>query len=197
MEEDAIRARSIRRAHEGMGGAESGAPAAPGFLDNVHAETAFNFTKFPVDPRVFELVNKTNQFNLNGRRYTESSWQNYLQDPSAILLVASYTDKFGPLGKIAVLAGKQDGKMLVVDTWVMSCRAFSRRIEYLILEELFAKYGVNEIDFDFVETERNSPLREFFADLLGNEPSGRCAVSRQILESRSKLTREPQEITNG
>jgi FkbH-like protein len=197
MEEDAIRAQSIRRAHEAASGAESTGSQPPGFLDDLDAQTTFHLDKVPVDPRAFELVNKTNQFNLNGKRYTESSWQNYLQDPSSVLLVASYTDKFGPLGKIAVLAGKQDGKKLVVDTWVMSCRAFSRRIESLTLEELFAKCAVDEIEFDFVKTERNSPLREFLAELLGAEPSGRCVVSRRTLASRSRLTREPQEIANG
>jgi FkbH-like protein len=158
---------------------------------------SFDFSKTPLDPRALDLVNKTNQFNLNAKRYAEASWQNYFRNPASFLLVASYTDKFGPLGKIAVVAGRQNGRKLSIDTWVMSCRAFSRRIEYMCLEELFAKFGIDEIELDYVRTDRNSPLREFLGEVLGEAPSPGCAISRQLLETRSKIVREPQEMTNG
>ena len=50
-------------------------------------------------------MNKTNQFNLNGRRFQEAEWQNWLNAPDTVLVTASYRDKYGPLGKIAVIAG--------------------------------------------------------------------------------------------
>jgi FkbH-like protein len=150
-----------------------------------------------LDPRALELVNKTNQFNLNGKRYTEAAWQNYLRDPASFLLIASYTDKFGPLGKIAVLAGRQDGHALDIDAWVMSCRAFSRRIEFTCLEELFAKFGANEIKLDYVKTGRNGPLREFLERVLGEIPGPDCAISRQLFETRSKQFQATQEVING
>ena len=80
------------------------------FLEHVEAEMSFNFDKSPLDPRALELVNKTNQFNLNGKRYTETSWHKYLLGPASFLLVVSYKDKYGPLGKIAVIAGRQKRK---------------------------------------------------------------------------------------
>ena len=66
------------------------------------------------DRRAFELINKTNQFNLNGRRFSESEWLSFIQDPAAFLLTASYEDKYGPLGKIAVSWGESDGHKLYV-----------------------------------------------------------------------------------
>jgi FkbH-like protein len=120
LEEDAIRAQSIRQSHWVARDYETSKQTPANFLDNVQAEMNFNFTKAPVDPRALELVNKTNQFNLNGKRYTEAAWQNYLRDPESYLLVASYTDKYGPLGKIAVVAGRRDGRKLIIATWVMS-----------------------------------------------------------------------------
>jgi FkbH-like protein len=197
LEEDSIRAQSIRRSHAYSNEYEAARVMPTSFLKDVEAEVSFNFNKTPLDPRALDLVNKTNQFNLNAKRYTETSWQDYFRNPASFLLVASYTDKYGPLGKIAVVAGRHDGRKLSIDTWVMSCRAFSRRIECMCLEELFAKFGIDEIKFDYVRTDRNGPLREFLGEVLGEAPSSGCAISRQLLETRSKIVRETQEMTNG
>lgn len=197
LEEDTIRAQSIRRSQASADAYAAANSASADFLQQVEAEISLNFSKSPLDPRALELVNKTNQFNLNGKRFTEAAWQNYLRDPDSFLAIASYTDKFGPLGKIAVIAGRQNGKELRIDAWVMSCRAFSRRIEYTCLQELFARFVVDAIVLDFAKTERNGPLREFLDDLLGAAPDPGCKISRQLFESRSKLIHEPQETTNG
>jgi len=197
LEEDSIRAQSIRQSHVGANDYERTSGGRAHFLEHVEAQLNLNFTKMLLDPRALELVNKTNQFNLNGKRYTEVSWRNYFRNPESFLLVTSYTDKYGPLGKIAVIAGRQNGKKLNVDTWVMSCRAFSRRIEYMCLEQLFKKFDIDEIELDYMKTDRNSPLREFLSDVLGGDPWPGCTISRQLLESRSNALREPQEMTNG
>jgi predicted enzyme involved in methoxymalonyl-ACP biosynthesis len=80
--------------------------------------------------------------------------------------MASYSDRFGPLGKIAVLAGRVtgDGEM-DLDAWVLSCRAFSRRIEYAMLNALFERSGVRRLSLRFETTERNGPLREVLGKL--------------------------------
>jgi FkbH-like protein len=197
LEEDSIRAQSIRRSHVDADPNESRNATSTNFLEHVEAKTSFNFNKTPLDPRALELVNKTNQFNLNGKRYTESAWQNYFRNPDSFLLVASYTDKYGPLGKIAVVAGRLDGRELNIDTWVMSCRAFSRRIEYMCLEELFAKFRSDQIVLEYKRTERNGPLREFLGEILGEAPAPACTLSRQLFEARSKVLRDSQEMTNG
>ena len=90
---------------------------------------------------MLELVNKTNQFNLNGARYTQPDWQKLLSAPGAVLVAVSYEDKFGPLGTIAAIAGQADGKRLTIDSWVMSCRAFARRIEHQTLRTIFTTTG--------------------------------------------------------
>ena len=89
--------------------------------------------------RAFELINKTNQFNLNGRRWKEPEWRRFLGEPGAFLVTASYEDKFGPLGEIAAMLGTAGAGKLSVDAWVMSCRAFSRRIEHQCLKYLFER----------------------------------------------------------
>jgi FkbH-like protein len=195
-EEDSIRAETIRSAHAGLAVHEAGKSAPTSFLEHIEADMRFNFCKSPLDPRALELVNKTNQFNLNGKRFTESSWYNYFLDPTSFLMLVSYKDKFGPLGKIAVIVGRQNRK-LNIDMWVMSCRAFSRRIEHRCLEELFAKYDVDEIELDYLQTDRNSPLTQFLTEILGVAPSPTCTISRQALANRSEPFRRLQETTNG
>jgi FkbH-like protein len=178
LEEDAIRVESVRRSHASQN--KGAAPRVTGehLLEQAEAEITLNANKQSADPRVLELINKTNQFNLNGRRFTEVSWRNYLEDPNAFLLIASYRDKYGPLGKIAVIAGRHEQQKLFIETWVMSCRAFSRRIEHRCLEELFQKYGVNEIAFDFVETPRNRPIQSFLEEICSAPKSSGPSVSR-------------------
>ncbi len=197
LEEDYIRLESIRRSHVESEVHDAATATPPGFLANVAAEISFNLCKTPLNPRALELVNKTNQFNLNGKRYTEASWRNYLLNPASVLLLVSYRDKFGPLGKIAVLAGSQIGKRLIVNAWVMSCRAFSRHIEHKCLVELFAKLDITELEFDYSQTDRNGPLRDFFSDTLGVAPSPGCTISREALETRLAIISGTQEVTNG
>jgi FkbH-like protein len=176
-DEDQIRLQSLRQAHDFVVAA-----GYDTFLKAAEADLMIDFAPDPADPRPLELVNKTNQFNLNGRRFTEMEWRTRLKDPAAFLAVVAYKDKFGPLGKIAVLGGLQTPKALRVDTWVMSCRAFSRRIEYRCLECLFNHFGVQEAIFDYRTTPRNTPIREFFAGFLGTEPTDVLSLTRTSFE---------------
>jgi FkbH-like protein len=129
------------------------------------------------DQRTFELINKTNQFNLNGRRLDEAGWQARIADTRRFLLTASYRDKFGPLGKIAVISGTRTPEP-VVDLWVMSCRAFSRRIEYQMLRSLFERLGAETLRLDLAHTDRNGPLREFIAAISGQEQDGPVQIQK-------------------
>jgi FkbH-like protein len=166
--EDALRLESIRQGAAFQQGAAAGA-SPESFLEQAQARITIEFSAAG-DPRVLELVNKTNQFNLNGVRYTESDWQRKLAAPGAFLAVISYEDKFGPLGKIAVIQGRAESGKLHVSTWVMSCRAFSRRIEFQTMKTLFERHDAREMVFDFASTAKNGPTQEFFAGVLGSNP---------------------------
>jgi FkbH-like protein len=181
--EDTLRLDSIRQGAEFRRMAADGA-VSDSFLEQAEAVLTIDFAPSPEDARVLDLVNKTNQFNLNGIRRTDADWQAGNRMPNATVAVVSYADKFGPLGKIAVMQGCRDGAVLHVNTWVMSCRAFSRRVEYQCLRVLFDRFGLTGIRFDFAETPRNGPLQEFFASLLGGKPTGHITLSRAEFESR-------------
>lgn len=61
----------------------------------------------------------------------------------------------------------------------MSCRAFGRRIKDRCFEELFARLGVFEIEFDYMNTHRNEPFCKFLEEMLGVPPMPRCRLSRE------------------
>ena len=182
-EEDALRLESIRRGAEFQEASEGLSPDA--FLEQMKASIKFDFSGAGSDPRVLELVNKTNQFNLNGRRYTDADWAQGLTDPNTFVASIAYEDKFGSLGKIAVMRGRRLGKSIHMASWVMSCRAFARRIEFQCLRVLFDKYGAESIGFDFEATSKNSPLQEFFSGILEQKSNGApVSLSKQDFDSR-------------
>ncbi|MFO0893146.1 MAG: HAD-IIIC family phosphatase, partial [Isosphaeraceae bacterium] len=97
-EDDGIRLESLRRAQEFRSGVEAagGATTPDDFLAQVEAELTLEFPTEPRAGRALELVNKTNQFNLNGRRYAEGDWLAYLRRPGVFLVLVGYKDKYGP-----------------------------------------------------------------------------------------------------
>ena len=100
-------------------------------------------------------------------------------------MVSSYADKYGPLGKVCVIAGRDTGPALQVDGWAMSCRAFSRQIEHACLQQLFQRFEASEIRFDYRPTTRNGPLQEFLSFLiLGSPLESGPALSRGRFDER-------------
>lgn len=175
-EEDALRLRSIRDA--GTWQDLQPAESTDEFLKSAKSSIVFETMLTNGNSRAFELVNKTNQFNLNGKRFSESEWQKLLNDPAAFVISVSYKDRFGPLGRIAVIMGTSLGSKVTVNGWVMSCRAFSRRIEHQCLKYLFDALSADEIMFDYEVTPRNGPFQQFLADLLGKPAESRVILSR-------------------
>jgi len=93
------------------------------------------------------------------------------------------TPSTASLGKIAVLQGRVLESRLYIDTWVMSCRAFSRRIEFAVLAELLRRYSPSEVVLEVAVTSKNGPLRSFVKSLIGTEPGGACATSRERFDA--------------
>ena len=197
-EEDSLRRESICQLRVREKEAQSGQVTTDDFLRQSEAEVALSLCKDPLDPRALELVNKTNQFNLNGRRYTETSWRRYIDQTDTVFMLLAYRDKYGPLGKIAVLAGRKMHREMSLTVWVMSCRAFSRRIEHRCLRELFERYDVDQIEFEFECTPQNDPIRNFLAEILGESPTSQCRLSRkQFMEQATETFQRVLEVANG
>ena len=161
---------------------ESG-PSEDQFLERVQAQVTVDIGPGAADDRVLELLNKTNQFNLNGKRLDEGQLRRHLSDPKAFLFVISYEDKFGPLGKIAVIMGYRDSATLRVTSWVMSCRAFARRVEHQCLKLLFEWSGAEQLILDYETTQRNTPFREFLSAMTSSTLESPVCIRRLDFEA--------------
>jgi len=184
-DEDSLRLSSIRSAGAWRDANGTSASASDDFLRSAGSRICFECSHAIGDMRALELVNKTNQFNLNGKRYAESEWRQFLADPAAFLLTAAYEDKYGALGKIAVLLGTRQSDRAHVQAWVMSCRAFSRRIEHQCLQYLFDEFGVGQISFEYTPTTRNGPLQEFLKSLVGGSLKTPVCLTKEMHSAKS------------
>jgi FkbH-like protein len=176
-EDDAIRGRSLAQSRV-MTRERARASSPDAFLESLEPMIHLQYRVESEDSRPFELANKTNQFNLNGHRISEAEWVERLSDPRRFHLVVGYEDKFGPLGRIAVISGTVDGKTALVDTWAMSCRAFSRRVEFACLRDLIDKLGVDRVQLDYVATERNGPFRGFLVQVAAGQSEPIATVEK-------------------
>jgi FkbH-like protein len=116
--------------------------------------------------RAIQLINKTNQFNLNGSRITDDDVSRILASGGR-LYTARLDDRTGSHGEI--LACLIDGQRRIV-SFVLSCRVFQRQVEYAFICWLVRRFG-HELKLAYAATERNTPIQVFLkdADVAVNE----------------------------
>ena len=87
-------------------------------------------------PRITQLINKSNQFNLTTRRYTDEQVKGMEHDPGISCFAARLTDKFGDNGIISIIICKEREADWYIDTWLMSCRVLGRQLEQAFLNHV-------------------------------------------------------------
>jgi FkbH-like protein len=118
--------------------------------------------------RITQLVNKTNQFNLTTPRVVQATIEQMASDPTWLTRTIRLRDRFGDHGLISVLVGRLAGHRLTLDTWLMSCRALGRGVEFLLFDHIIAfarQHGVEEIIGHYRPTDRNGLVKEHYAKL--------------------------------
>lgn len=119
--------------------------------------------------RIAQLTNKSNQFNLTTRRYTQTELEALSKDPAYITLYGKLEDKFGDNGVVSALIGHIAEKECRMDLWVMSCRVLKRDMEDAMMDTLVHRCmekGVEAIRGYYFPTAKNSMVRDFYA-LMG------------------------------
>lgn len=116
-------------------------------------------------PRVVQLMGKTNQFNLTGRRHTEAAIEDMTGREGAVHLTLRLRDRFTDHGLVGVLLAVPQGSDLRVDTWLMSCRVLGRGVEIATmraLTETARSRGFTRVIGQHIPTGRNEPAREAY-----------------------------------
>jgi FkbH-like protein len=126
----------------------------------------------PVDavnrPRVSQLINKSNQYNLTTRRYSESEVELVEKDPRRHAFQIRLTDTFGDNGIISVIIADREGEAWSIDTWLMSCRVLGRRVEHAALAHLVAAAasdGARRLVGRYVPSAKNRMVADHYAKL--------------------------------
>ncbi len=137
--------------------------------------------------RIVQLINKSNQFNLTTKRYTDQDMLAVMADPNAFGLQLRLLDRFGDNGVVVIIIGRlQDDRDLVIDTWLMSCRVLGRQVEPTTLNLIAAnaqRLGARRMVGDYIPTRKNGMVKDHYARLgfsvVETTPEG---GNRSILE---------------
>jgi FkbH-like protein len=127
--------------------------------------------------RITQLINKSNQFNLTARRYTDAEVDQVAAQPDCLTLQIRLTDVFGDNGMISVVICRPAGSDWVIDTWLMSCRVLGRKVERAVLQEILGRarsQGIARLVGRYVPTDRNAMVKDHYAG-LGFAPAGQDA----------------------
>jgi FkbH-like protein len=149
--------------------------------------------------RVAQLTQKTNQFNLTTRRYSEADIRRLIDSPDHLVMTMRARDRFGDYGLSAVCIVRFEEQTAVIDTLLMSCRVLGRELEFALLRrvvgEAFNRRS-RAITGEFVPTNRNQQTADFylragFRAIDGASTPGR----RYVLQSGAELTRVPDFVS--
>ena len=116
--------------------------------------------------RIAQLTNKSNQFNLTTKRYTQAEIEETNSDKCHITLYGKLEDKFGDNGVVSVVIGSINKERLDIDLWIMSCRVLKRDMEYAMMDELVARCkekGIKEIIGHYYPTAKNGMVKDFYS----------------------------------
>ena len=119
-------------------------------------------------PRVAQLTQRSNQFNLRTVRYTETQLRELDQDADAFIRTFTLADRFGASGLIGVLIAKRQPDGLFIDSWLMSCRVLKRGVEHFMLNvlvELARECGCNSIVGEYLPSPKNGMVSSLYPSL--------------------------------
>lgn len=124
-------------------------------------ESANSFTI----PRISQLTQKTNQFNMTTKRYSEEDIKKMAEDNKTIVFSIAVVDKFGDNGTTGVAIVKKGGKQWVIDSFLLSCRVIGRKVEETMLAYILEnakKEGAVTLLGEFIPTKKNILAKEFY-----------------------------------
>ena len=135
------------------------------YLDSLEMQATVREFEPIYYPRISQLSNKSNQFNLTTLRCSETDIEKMQENPDWLCLYGKLADKFGDNGLVSVVAGEQKGDELHLRLWLMSCRVLKRGMEDAMLDCLAsdaAARGVKTLVGYYYPTAKNGMVRDFY-----------------------------------
>jgi FkbH-like protein len=169
------------------------------YLESLDMEIGFRPFDATGRSRIVQLINKSNQFNLTTRRYTEAEVAALEADPGAFTLQVRLLDAFGDNGMIGVVICRTVSAVRwEIDTWLMSCRVLGRGVEQMVLRELVLharERGIETLAGVYLPTAKNALVRDHFEKLgfalVSRDASG---SSTWELDTRTEIAGAPMRV---
>lgn len=128
--------------------------------------TIDKITPFQV-PRIAQMTQKTNQFNLRTQRYTENDIKYFMENDNYEVYFLSLADKFGDNGIVGMVIIKLEGENAFIDSFIVSCRVLGRTVEIILLNYVIEKLsskGINRLKGEYIPTPKNSVCKDFYKE---------------------------------
>jgi len=148
-------------------------------------------------PRVAQLTQKTNQFNLTTRRYTEQQIAEMAVHPDWHIFALRVKDRFGDHGLVGVAISRDEDKQCEIDTFLLSCRVIGRTIETALIAHVAsraAERGCKRLIGRFLPSKKNAPARDFYAQHGFSRQENNGEGSLWTLDLESSMVRAPEWI---
>jgi FkbH-like protein len=134
-------------------------------LASLELEVTFFKNKESLVSRMSQMTQKTNQFNLTSRRYTEVEIRSIVLSSNTDVYAFSLRDKFGDSGVTGLCIVDIDNDTAVIDNFLMSCRVIGRNIEYVFMDYIVNSLkdkNIINIKSVFIRTMKNMQVEEFY-----------------------------------
>ena len=137
------------------------------FIKSLEIVVKIKYADDLVLPRVTSLLNRTNQFNLTTRRYTEAEiLQMHTNSEKYLIYTLEVLDKYGHEGTVGVAVIEiNSAETYLIDSFLMSCRVIGRKIEtiflYKIIKDMQQK-KVKNLEGEYIPTKKNSLVKDFY-----------------------------------
>lgn len=135
------------------------------YLKSLEMKGAIKPFESIVMARIAQLTNKSNQFNLTTKRYTQREIEEVAKDETYITLYGKLEDKFGDNGVVSVVIGHVLDNKCHIDLWIMSCRVLKRNMEFAMMDALVKQCqtrGIKSIIGYYYPTAKNHMVENFY-----------------------------------
>ncbi len=164
-DEDRARGEQYRNQRE-RATAASSSTSVDEFLRSLEMKATIDDVRPATLARVAQLTQKTNQFNVTTRRYTEEEINRFAAEPDRFVRTIRVVDRYGDNGLVGVLMAKLDGERCEIDTMLLSCRVIGRDVETTMLADAAAlarARGATVLSGLFSPTLKNAPASDVYA----------------------------------
>ncbi len=132
-------------------------------LEMIGSASPFDQAQYP---RIAQLSQRSNQFNLRTIRYTEEDIRRMAEDERYLTISYTLRDKFGDHGLVSVIImEKQSEDTLFIDTWLMSCRVLKRGMEEFVMNKLMQLVkdkGFQYVTAEYIPTRKNGMVKDVY-----------------------------------